>query len=331
MIEEGGIPLMVTAFGHRLGVCYHAGRAPQSLVGIGGSGPGPISLYISLAVDTSYDLTFRNDTGSALAPTAVDVIAEFDPLVMALRPLAGQPFLNPEITEALRTARADVPHFMADGVFRANGTLIPAPGIGNQIKVYDVAGATGLCCAASPSCELSLAPPCPGSRKRSAAEPCGEQADHLAPNRRSLRGRASGVIARERRPCAHPCLVGKGARRWVVAGWYAVAWAKWLTQIEVIDRPFDGYFPADRYHYDGEPVRLQEVRSVVIEPRPGQAVELGETLIRGVAWSGAAPIARVDVSIERGPCGEPWSVNVACTAGGNCRPASTTPDMSRCG
>ena len=97
--------------------------------------------------------------------------------------------------------------------------------------------------------------------------------------------------------------------RLVVAGWYAVASVKWLTAIEVIDHPFLGYYQADVYQYerevDGqivrEPVTLQRVRSVIIEPRSDQVVAPGEAVIRGVAWSGAAPIARVEVSIDGGP------------------------------
>jgi DMSO/TMAO reductase YedYZ molybdopterin-dependent catalytic subunit len=30
--------------------------------------------------------------------------------------------------------------------------------------------------------------------------------------------------------------------RLIVPGWYGVASVKWLTEIEVIDRPFCGYF-----------------------------------------------------------------------------------------
>jgi DMSO/TMAO reductase YedYZ molybdopterin-dependent catalytic subunit len=86
--------------------------------------------------------------------------------------------------------------------------------------------------------------------------------------------------------------------RLVVPSWYAVASVKWLTHIDVIDRSFDGHFQIDRYHVDGEPLSLQQVRAVIIEPRPGQPVELGEVVIRGVAWSGAASIAQVEVSID---------------------------------
>jgi DMSO/TMAO reductase YedYZ molybdopterin-dependent catalytic subunit len=97
--------------------------------------------------------------------------------------------------------------------------------------------------------------------------------------------------------------------RLVVPGWYAVASVKWLTQIDVIDRPFAGYYQEARYQYewegDGgierEPVRLQQVRALVTQPRPGNVVPGGELVVRGVAWSGAAPVARVDVSIGDGP------------------------------
>ena len=97
--------------------------------------------------------------------------------------------------------------------------------------------------------------------------------------------------------------------RLIVPGWYAVASVKWLTRIEVIDEPFAGYFQLDKYQYefqsdghiDREPVTLQQVRALIVEPRADRAVHRGDLLIRGVAWSGAAPIARVEVSVGGGP------------------------------
>jgi DMSO/TMAO reductase YedYZ molybdopterin-dependent catalytic subunit len=97
--------------------------------------------------------------------------------------------------------------------------------------------------------------------------------------------------------------------RLIVPGWYAVASVKWLTGILVIDEPFAGYYQHDKYQYERElaghierqPVTLQQVRALIVEPRADQTMEVGETLIRGVAWSGAAPIARVEVSISDGP------------------------------
>jgi DMSO/TMAO reductase YedYZ molybdopterin-dependent catalytic subunit len=97
--------------------------------------------------------------------------------------------------------------------------------------------------------------------------------------------------------------------RLIVPGWYAVASVKWLTEIEVIGSPFEGFFQTERYVYDTQrdgtavrrPVRLQRVRSVIIEPTADQAVTTGDLIIRGVAWSGAAPIEKVDVSADDGP------------------------------
>ena len=97
--------------------------------------------------------------------------------------------------------------------------------------------------------------------------------------------------------------------RLIVPGWYAVASVKWLTGIEAIAAAFDGYYQVDRYQYERrsggqverEPVTLQQVRSLIVEPRTGETLDPGETLIRGVAWSGAAPVARVELSIGGGP------------------------------
>ena len=97
--------------------------------------------------------------------------------------------------------------------------------------------------------------------------------------------------------------------RLVVPRWYAVASVKWLTEIELIDRPFDGYYQGDKYVYEWtrsdqivrEPVTLQRVRSLITDPAPDTEVRSGELVIRGVAWSGAAPIARVEVSVGGGP------------------------------
>ena len=46
---------------------------------------------------------------------------------------------------------------------------------------------------------------------------------------------------------------------------------------------------------------MQRVRTLITEPETDTEVERGELPLRGVAWSGAAPIARVEVSIGGGP------------------------------
>jgi DMSO/TMAO reductase YedYZ molybdopterin-dependent catalytic subunit len=96
--------------------------------------------------------------------------------------------------------------------------------------------------------------------------------------------------------------------RLVVPSWYAVASVKWLTEIELIDRPFSGYYQVDKYWYEWEregqsvrePVTLQRVRALITEPGPNHEARRGELAIRGVAWSGAAPIARVEVRVGGG-------------------------------
>src|SRR3984885_5496167 len=93
--------------------------------------------------------------------------------------------------------------------------------------------------------------------------------------------------------------------RLVVPGWYAVASVKWLTDIRLTGDPFDGYFQTTHYVYEyggaREPVRLQKIRSVITRPGDGQPLPVGAVIVRGVAWSGAAPIARVEVSVSDGP------------------------------
>jgi DMSO/TMAO reductase YedYZ molybdopterin-dependent catalytic subunit len=96
--------------------------------------------------------------------------------------------------------------------------------------------------------------------------------------------------------------------RLVVPGWYGVTSVKWLTEIEAIGSAFTGYFQLDRYFYEWErnrqmvrePVTLQRVRSLITEPAPDSEVDPGVLAVRGVAWSGAGPIARVAVSIGGG-------------------------------
>ena len=97
--------------------------------------------------------------------------------------------------------------------------------------------------------------------------------------------------------------------RAIVPRWYAVASVKWLTDIELIDSSFAGFFHSERYFYewqrDGtivrEPVRFQQVRSLITEPTPDAVLPVGDVVIRGVAWSGAAPIERVEVSVADRP------------------------------
>ena len=96
--------------------------------------------------------------------------------------------------------------------------------------------------------------------------------------------------------------------RLVVPGWYGMASVKWLTGLELTDRSASGPYQVVKYIYewerDGrivrEPVTLMQVRAVIAEPSRDAAIARGEFVVRGVAWSGAAPIAQVDVSVADG-------------------------------
>jgi DMSO/TMAO reductase YedYZ molybdopterin-dependent catalytic subunit len=111
--------------------------------------------------------------------------------------------------------------------------------------------------------------------------------------------------------------------RLVVPGWYAVASVKWLTGIRVVAEPFRGYFQDNHYVYewnrDGirvrEPIRLMQVRAVITRPAAGQELACGAMTVRGVAWSGAAPITRVEVSVAGGPWQKARLIGVPATHG----------------
>ena len=94
--------------------------------------------------------------------------------------------------------------------------------------------------------------------------------------------------------------------RLIVPGWYAVAAVKWLTEIEVVDDPFLGYFQDTHYvyewHRDGrterEPVRRQRTRAMIVTPADGERVQGSELTVTGVAWSGEAHITHVEVAVD---------------------------------
>jgi DMSO/TMAO reductase YedYZ molybdopterin-dependent catalytic subunit len=96
--------------------------------------------------------------------------------------------------------------------------------------------------------------------------------------------------------------------RLVVPGWYGVASVKWLTRIRVLDAPFDGHFQTERYIYlgepgvaDGTPVTAMRVRALITHPEEGEPLPAGAaTTVRGTAWSGEAPVRRVEVSVDGG-------------------------------
>lgn len=91
--------------------------------------------------------------------------------------------------------------------------------------------------------------------------------------------------------------------RLIVPGWYGMASVKWLAALEVLTTPFDGYFQRQRYVYqrpDGvSPVGEALVKSMIVAPLDG-AWCAREVTVHGWAWSGAAPIAQVELQVNGG-------------------------------
>jgi DMSO/TMAO reductase YedYZ molybdopterin-dependent catalytic subunit len=100
--------------------------------------------------------------------------------------------------------------------------------------------------------------------------------------------------------------------RLIVPGWYGMTHVKWLRSITVVDRPFEGYQQASAYHYRtkdgeaGEPVQRMRPRALMIPPGVPdfmsrlRFVEPSVQLIEGRAWSGRAPVAKVEFSDDGG-------------------------------
>jgi len=100
--------------------------------------------------------------------------------------------------------------------------------------------------------------------------------------------------------------------RLIVPGWYGMTDVKWLRSITVVNGPFDGYQQARAYHFRrtdkeaGEPVARMLPRALMVPPgvpdfmSRTRFVEPGTHRIAGRAWSGRAPVAKVEFSDDGG-------------------------------
>ena len=98
--------------------------------------------------------------------------------------------------------------------------------------------------------------------------------------------------------------------RLVVPGWYGMASVKWVARIDALTLPFSGYFQTERYVYRErdkavQPVTEIRVKSIFVSPAPWSAVRMGKVRVRGLAWSGRAPISRVEVADSTGSAFSP--------------------------
>lgn len=96
--------------------------------------------------------------------------------------------------------------------------------------------------------------------------------------------------------------------RLLAPGWYGVASVKWLTRIEAVKTPFDGYYQTAKYtikHRTGGGVRTDvvgpmPVKSEIIRPVGGSVLGIGANRMFGMAWAGEHAVAAVEVSVDGG-------------------------------
>jgi sulfane dehydrogenase subunit SoxC len=110
--------------------------------------------------------------------------------------------------------------------------------------------------------------------------------------------------------------------RLVVPGWYGMAHVKWLRRITLVAEPFDGfqmraYRLRDTPDESGVPVTRTEPRALLVPPgfpdfmSRRRVVRSGPVRIEGRAWSGWAPVSKVEVSIDGGDTWEPADLEPA--------------------
>jgi DMSO/TMAO reductase YedYZ molybdopterin-dependent catalytic subunit len=102
--------------------------------------------------------------------------------------------------------------------------------------------------------------------------------------------------------------------RLIAPGWAGDSWVKWITEIRLLDKEYDGFFMKTAYRYptrpiapgaavdaaDLKPVEGLRVKSVIAGPIDGAQIEHGPVRVHGAAWAGESPVARVDISTDGG-------------------------------
>lgn len=112
-----------------------------------------------------------------------------------------------------------------------------------------------------------------------------------------------------------PMLNGYPARL-VVPGWYATYWVKNLSEITVLDRPFEGFWMKPAYRIPDTPcgcvppgtaprrtvpINRMTVRSFIAAPENGARLSAGGLVtLRGIAFDGGYGIRAVEVSDDGG-------------------------------
>jgi len=102
--------------------------------------------------------------------------------------------------------------------------------------------------------------------------------------------------------------------RTLVPGWVGAASCKWLAEIKVLDKEFDGNFMNPGYRMpnnpvtpgdavkpeDTHPVTALNVKSLITSPADGATTRSGVLNLQGVAWAGEADVEKVEISVDGG-------------------------------
>jgi sulfite oxidase len=102
--------------------------------------------------------------------------------------------------------------------------------------------------------------------------------------------------------------------RALVPGWVGAASCKWLTEIKVLEQPFEGNFMNPGYRLPNQPLPPGEaltqenshpitaltVKSLIAAPGDGARLKSRAVHLTGVAWAGEAEVAWVDISTDSG-------------------------------
>jgi len=113
-----------------------------------------------------------------------------------------------------------------------------------------------------------------------------------------------------------PALNG-GPARIVAPGWTATYWVKAVTDLTVVDKPFDGFWMKTAYRVprgmfgesgfqsqdteQNSPITSIKVNSLIVTPAPGATLPAGRRVeVMGIAWDGGSGIRKVEVSLDGG-------------------------------
>lgn len=102
--------------------------------------------------------------------------------------------------------------------------------------------------------------------------------------------------------------------RVITPGWMADSCTKWLTEITVQAEEAKGYYMQTAYRVpvtaiqpnsglpgtSTVPVEAMVVKSLIVSPAEGAQVGQGPVTVQGVAWSGEAPVVKVELSFNEG-------------------------------